>query len=316
MARRDEFDDEGFLDSLLKRKGNTALPPGLRRIFIVIGILVVTVVLISVAVSSWPSHHEETDDAAVPIIRADTTEYKVKPTDPGGMNVPNKDSTIFETLKGKQEADAKPENLLDDDADTKSAITPREAVAAKVEPTKTAPLVDLKLEKTGTPPDEALETALPQPVAKAETPVAAKPVSPAKPPEVKAETPVTPLKASSVIADLKKDNVTPAEKIAAAKAAKAPAKPAVKTDAKPVGSGGSTYIQLASVKTEADVAKQWSSVKAKNPELGSLSMKTQKADLGEKGIYYRLQAGPLTPENATKVCAALKARGSSCIIAK
>ena len=90
----------------------------------------------------------------------------------------------------------------------------------------------------------------------------------------------------------------------------------VPVKAAPVAPSGSTYIQLAAVKSEAEASSQWAKFKAKNPELSALSMRTQKADLGAKGIFYRIQAGPLSPANATTTCAAIKTRGGSCIIAK
>ncbi len=299
MARRDEFDDEGFFDSLLNRKGNTQLPPGLRRIFIVIGILVLISIIIAVVSAAIPSgKNSEADMAPVPIIRADSTPYKIKPEDPGGMKVPNKDSTIFETLKGEQEEN-KVENLLEDESDTAASVA-REEVASKVI-AKSEPITDINdLELDSEPAEEELSVPpktsvepVAQAVAKVET---------AKVETIKKE----PKEAASIIDTLKADS-------------KPKELPVPKTEtpkAVPVASGGSTYIQLAAVKSEAEASSQWAKFKAKNPELGALSMRTQRADLGEKGIFYRIQAGPLSSANATKTCAAIKGRGGSCIIAK
>lgn len=284
MARRDEFDDEGFFDSLLNRKGKTAMPPSLRRIFIVIGILVLVSIVIAVVASAVPSGEDGVDSAAVPIIRAETSPYKIKPEDPGGMKVPNKDSTIFETLKGQPEEN-KVENLLEDESDTAASVA-RDQVVSKVE-TKTAPITDindLKLDNT----DEPEEDVPPQPVVlKAEMPK----VAPVKKEEPESEV--------SIIDTLKADS-----------------KPKAEPKAAPVKSSGSIYIQLAAVKSEAEAASQWTKFKAKNGELSGLTMRTQKADLGEKGIFYRIQAGPLSAADATKTCTAIKGRGGSCIIAK
>jgi hypothetical protein len=49
----------------------------------------------------------------VPIIRADKEPYKVQPDDPGGMQMPNKNSTIFSSLNSNDE-DRGVENLLAD----------------------------------------------------------------------------------------------------------------------------------------------------------------------------------------------------------
>ncbi|PZP55482.1 MAG: hypothetical protein DI586_06750 [Micavibrio aeruginosavorus] len=302
MARRDEFDDEGFLDSLLNRKGNTELPAGLRRIFIVIGVLVLISIIIAVVSAAIPSKENEADMAPVPIIRADSAPYKIKPEDPGGMKVPNKDSTIFETLKGEQEEN-KVENLLEDESDTAASVARQEVVSKVI--SKSEPITDindLKLdsepaeEELSAPPQtfsEPVAQPVAQPVAKVET---------AKVETIKKE----PKETASIIDTLKADS----------KPKELPVPKTETSKAAPMPSGGSTYIQLAAVKSEAEASSQWAKFKAKNPELGALSMRTQKADLGPKGIFYRIQAGPLSAANATKTCTAIKGRGGSCIIAK
>jgi len=265
MARRDEFDDEGFLDSLLNRKGNAELPRGLRRIFIVLGVLVVFAVLIAVVASSWPAG-KGVEEGAVPIVRADGGPFKIPPEEPGGMNVPNKDSTIFETLKGEtKESDT--ENLLEDAADTASILPSKEeSISGLSMPPQPDPVIENKIAEKS--------------------------------------------KSVSIIDELKTeprpDNTEP-----------------VKVDKKPeapkppvISSSGSTYIQLAAVKSEAEASILWAKAKSKYSELSSLSMRTQKVDLEEKGILYRVQAGPVSKDSAAALCNAIKSRGGSCIIAK
>ena len=60
----------------------------------------------------------------------------------------------------------------------------------------------------------------------------------------------------------------------------------------------------------------WKRLAAKYPDvLGSLSLHLEKADLGTKGIYYRVQAGPFTDKNAARdICATLKAKGQQCLV--
>jgi len=51
--------------------------------------------------------------------------------------------------------------------------------------------------------------------------------------------------------------------------------------------------------------------------LGSLSATPIRADLGDKGIYYRIQTGPVAdPAAAERICSALKQRSVGCIIAR
>jgi cell division septation protein DedD len=82
--------------------------------------------------------------------------------------------------------------------------------------------------------------------------------------------------------------------------------------------GGSWKIQLAAVKTEAGARQEWGRMqKAHLDLLGDMRLTVQKADLGTKGIFFRIQAGPL-PDRTTAedVCAELKASKQPCIVVK
>ena len=41
-----------------------------------------------------------------------------------------------------------------------------------------------------------------------------------------------------------------------------------------------------------------------------------RADLGEKGIYYRVRVGPFNDGDAARLCGDLKAAGGDCILAR
>jgi hypothetical protein len=105
------------------------------------------------------------------------------------------------------------------------------------------------------------------------------------------------------------------------------AKPAVKTppstaaSAKPPipqGSpamAGGTRIQLGSVRSEEAARQEWDRIKRTNSDLlGSFSATPIRADLGEKGVYYRIQTGPIA--DADRVCGELKRRNIGCIITR
>jgi hypothetical protein len=84
--------------------------------------------------------------------------------------------------------------------------------------------------------------------------------------------------------------------------------------AKPQQTGG-TRIQLASVRSEEAARQEWDRIKRANPDLlGSFSAIPVRADLGEKGVYYRLQTAPIA--DAERVCGELKRRNIGCIIAR
>lgn len=108
---------------------------------------------------------------------------------------------------------------------------------------------------------------------------------------------------------------------AAAKPAEKPAEKtavAEKSVAKPAAKSGSYMLQLGAYKTEAEADAAWKSYKAKHAAaLGGASPDIQKADLGEKGTWYRLRTGPFASKDAAGAqCDKLKADGGSCFPAK
>ena len=81
---------------------------------------------------------------------------------------------------------------------------------------------------------------------------------------------------------------------------------------------GGTRLQLGSLRSEDAARQEWQRIKRRNSDLlGSLSATPIRADLGDKGIYYRIQTGPVAdPAAAERICSALKQRSVGCIIAR
>jgi hypothetical protein len=77
-------------------------------------------------------------------------------------------------------------------------------------------------------------------------------------------------------------------------------------------------LQLGSVRSEEAARQEWERIKHKNADLlGSLSASPIRADLGDRGIYYRIQTGPVAdPASAERICSELKQRNIGCIIAR
>jgi cell division septation protein DedD len=80
------------------------------------------------------------------------------------------------------------------------------------------------------------------------------------------------------------------------------------------GATGGWRIQIASVKSE-DIAKStWARLQAAHGDvLASLRMQPARVDLGDKGVWYRVQAGPLDEKQAHNVCSTLKTRKTDCV---
>ena len=81
------------------------------------------------------------------------------------------------------------------------------------------------------------------------------------------------------------------------------------------GPSGGWRIQIASVKTE-DIAKStWARLQAAHGDvLANLRMQPMRVDLGDKGVWYRVQAGPLDEKQAHHVCGALRSRRADCVV--
>ena len=74
-------------------------------------------------------------------------------------------------------------------------------------------------------------------------------------------------------------------------------------------------IQLASLRTEQQALNLWVRLQDKYPSLlGGLASRVVKFDSTSRGIFYRLQAGPMpTKTTAVDFCVQLKAQGQECI---
>jgi hypothetical protein len=94
-------------------------------------------------------------------------------------------------------------------------------------------------------------------------------------------------------------------------------KPAAKTPeaaAKPAPAGDGVRLQLASVRTPEAARDEWTRLKRDNDDLlGKLTAVAVRADLGERGIWYRVETAPVGDRAAAaKLCKALKERDLGC----
>jgi tetratricopeptide (TPR) repeat protein len=76
-------------------------------------------------------------------------------------------------------------------------------------------------------------------------------------------------------------------------------------------------VQLSSARDEKLAWGTWEKLKARHKALGDMKPMVIKADLGTKGIYYRLRLGGFdTQAAAQSACGKLKSRGLSCFVSK
>ncbi|MDE2471043.1 MAG: SPOR domain-containing protein [Bradyrhizobium sp.] len=81
-------------------------------------------------------------------------------------------------------------------------------------------------------------------------------------------------------------------------------------------SAGGYLVQVSSQRNEADAQASYRVLQGKFPSvLGSHSPVIKRADLGQKGVYYRAMVGPFgSPEEASHFCSSLKSAGGQCVI--
>jgi hypothetical protein len=104
---------------------------------------------------------------------------------------------------------------------------------------------------------------------------------------------------------------------AAQKAALAP--PGAQKVALPPGgpAAGTVQVRLGSLPSPEAAREEWQRLKRQNGDLlGNLRANAVAVDLGEKGIYYRILAGPLDEAAAERLCGEMKRRSLGCIIAR
>jgi hypothetical protein len=289
------------------------LPP----ILAVVGLMV----FFAIVWFAWSSSQTTTDEGGMPLIKADNTPVKMRPEQPGGMAVPHQDKLIYDRLKadtGNTETAAverllpPPENPLP----RPEAPPPPEAIeepsAADQPPAASGAQVPLihsmpNSEQTGlseapvqqqAPPPVAATPAPPPPV------VAARPTPP-PPPTPQAAAPVAPPRA-----------VTPPPPAPAPTQTAALPPPSPPPAASSSG-GGSFRLQIASVKSEDAARAEFQRLQKRYPEaLGGLGVAYVRVDLGDKGIYYRVQAGPVDEARATSICSSLKSQSVGCILVR
>jgi hypothetical protein len=106
-------------------------------------------------------------------------------------------------------------------------------------------------------------------------------------------------------------NVAPALRLDADNSAAGEANSAV------TGVSGGAVLQVGAYRTEASADEAWQLFRAENSEMtGSLTSDIQEANLGERGVLYRLRIGPFEDADAANVvCNEIKARGGDCFSA-
>lgn len=277
-----------------ERRAAEEAPP--RRRAAVRAALLSLVVAGLVGGSWWAGHGNKpaaTDLSAVPVIHPDAAPVKEAPANPGGMIVPDQDSVLL-----NHNDQPKLEELLP----APEAVKPRPAAAPQASPVPSASPVAAPSpsQPLATAPAPAVPSAaVPSPLGNAAPlPVAGVASAPSAPAPVAAPPSAT----------------VPVPTVASPP----PLAPTAKATPSPPAAAGSYRLQLGALKTEDAAKQEWLRLQRQQPDvLGKLSLTVSRVDLGDRGIYYRIQAGPIgDAAQAAQSCAALKSRNVGCILVK
>ncbi len=236
----------------------------------------------------------EGSEFAAPVLKPDGPS-KVAPKNPGGETIPDQDKLVYGKID-KSAGSRKVERLLPP-------------------PEKPLPAPIARKPKPPPAPEPKLSVPKAPPTSKLPAPPPSVPVAPAKPlVKAPAAAKALPSKVKSVAKETKAEKVTPP----APKIVSKPPKPAPKVpDAAPKLDPSKGYrIQIGSLRSEAAAKSAWQKrLKQHGAILGKLSLLVKRVELAKKGVYYRVQAGPVKDKAAAnRICDSLKQKKVGCLV--
>jgi cell division septation protein DedD len=250
------------------------------------------IAMVGVGLFAYKAGERRGSEGVAPVIVAGAGPDKVRPDQPGGMDVPNRDKQIYERLtpdRGQQPA--RVERLLPGPEAPMAA--PKQVATAQPNPPGHAPAPPKVPELS--PSDSFSSPVTPASNAATPAPEPVKSVAPTSPPAAQAPA--------------KPEALTPAP---------AATKETTKVAAVQPAAGGAYRVQIGALRSEEDAQKTIAQAKRNGGDLlANLSFDVKRADLGEKGIYYRVQVGPLADAGtASSLCDQLKDRKVGCMVVR
>lgn len=241
------------------------------------------------AVVGWfvlSPHYAGNHTNEIPVIRRPQEAIKVQPEDRGGMEIQNQDKTVYNIIDKENNDNPAVERILP---------PPEQPQLPEINPEpETHNIVEINAEETPTVPSTEKTIAEAEEIIKVETTPAPKPVEEPKVVETPKAEPIkeakqeTPKTIEKKQAEISSSNTT-----------------------------GPWRVQLMASTNRSAVANSWKSLTGKYKILQNQPHEIETADLGAKGIFYRLHAGAFTDRSgADNLCKEIKALGGSCIVKK
>ena len=334
-----EFDRGELQSDVLAFERIKRRPPERQRGIILI---IVLLVLAGGGYAGWLTMGEPLfggGSDSIPVIRAAEGPIKVRPDKPGGIEIKNRDIEVYKRIGGDQ-PERLAENLLPRPERPLPAPAPAKpeaiAVPAQTDGTTATAQPGTEDATPGAGAEKLIagaEAAIKEPVNDPEnnTEKAAKPSpekvaalseppAPPAPPAVKGETAAAKPEAPS------NPTAQPTKKASSAAATPAltptpvpappPAPAGTRAKSAEPGPGAGYSVQLAAVRDEKAARGEWQRLRGRHAELlGTLSLRVVRADLGAKGVFYRLRAGALADKAAARdLCQALAKKKVGCLV--
>lgn len=223
-------------------------------------------------------------EGGLPIIASDSAPYKRAPEERGGLTVAGQDNGFYGQMDG-----------MGDPASSKVSVRNPAEIRRGTPTLAGAPVEPSDLPPIGDP----VETATPVRTATLDAPDN-RSLTTGENGEIK-------------VAALQPMNLKPRQE----PTTRVETPPAiVDTVASRFSAEGNYLVQLLAVRSEDNARAEWNKFKARDPNLYSgAHLHIQRADLGAKGVFYRLRVGAFeTRAAAAGFCADVKAAGKDCIV--
>lgn len=276
-----------------------------RRFSIRTILILVIVAMAAIVWYAYPRGADRYQDAELPLVRADNQPYKVLPANRGGMEIPHQDSTIFSAADGLDAGQVEtllpePEQPMDRQNINVIGAPPENSLVQTPDMK-----LDVKLsEKAAPPPQRAQLIKVPENTPSGEpAPVREEPDfeqsldmvlnAPQNEPEV-IETIVKEKKTEDV-----KEASNPETRLRTSFTA-------------------THFVQLGAYRSKDDAQSEYAQKQNKYGDIiKGYNVHYKYADLGAKGIYYRLQIGPMAETEAQSVCnRILEITSGGCLVTK
>lgn len=252
-----------------------------------------SVVIFVVAVWYAWNEGQSVGDGPPPVVEADDTPVKTPPEEPGGMDVPHQEKTVFNAIEDDGGETDEEELLPPPEEPVERSAQPSEAEADADMAEATAPQEDDSESVSGEAQEPAAETG-----DDAETPAPA--ASDTQDGAENAQADTTSPTETEDTADTAETEVAQAETDAAES---------------PSPTAGGYAIQLAAVGSRESAEQAWARFLKTYPRiLGPLALDVQPVEAGGRTLYRVRGAGIADRAKAEALCEDLKDQGQSCLV--